>query len=345
MSSYKKIPLKPFPNGWYAIAHSRDVRSKEIITRRFAGKDVLLFRTESGALAVTEPYCPHMGGHLGYGGKVKGESIQCPFHHFCFDAKGTCTATGYGTKPSSRLKLPVYYSDEKNGLILVWYDEKGLPPSWHIPQENWEGWSETLFAEYDFKSHPQETTENSVDIGHFSIVHGYQGVEVLQEMNADEHYLYAKYAMQRVADFIGKKKLIRTEFNVHAYGLGYSFVNTEIAEFNMRTRHFVLPTPTDKGKLKLRIGVSIEKLKEPGKITLLLKLLPRNLATKLVLKGTYKGYCHDVSMDFRIWENKIYIDPPILAKGDGPVAQYRMWAQQFYYSDSLQPNYIPQEIY
>ncbi len=70
-----------------------------------------------------------------------------------------------------------------------------------------------------------------------------------------------------------------------------------------------------------------------------IKLIPNELATNLVLKGAYKGYVHDVSLDFKIWENKIYIDPPILAKGDGPVTQYRMWAQQFYYNDSIQPNY------
>ncbi|HRB92706.1 MAG TPA: hypothetical protein PLT17_04820 [Chitinophagales bacterium] len=163
-------------------------------------------------------------------------------------------------------------------------------------------------------------------------------------MESHEHYLYAKYAMHRVADFVGKKRVIRTEFNVNVHGLGYSFVSTQIPDLGMETRHFVLPTPTDIGKLRLTIGVSIKKMKNFSKISPLLNLLPNKLALKLILDGAYKGYCHDVSMDFDIWKNKIYIDPPILAKGDGPVAQYRMWAQQFYYDDSIQPNYVPQEI-
>lgn len=213
-----------------------------------------------------------------------------------------------------------------------------------MPQENWDGWTKVLFAEFDFNSHPQETSENSVDVGHFSIVHGYTGVETLHEMETHDHYLYAKYAMNRMADFVGKKKNIRTEFNVHVHGLGYSFVNANINDLGIETRHFVLPTPIDNGKLKLRIGVSIKELKDRGKISPFLKLIPNKLATNLVLKGTYKGYVHDVSMDFKIWENKIYIDPPILAKGDGPVTQYRMWAQQFYYDDSSQPNYVPHEV-
>lgn len=344
MASYKRIPLKPFPNGWYVVAHSHEIKNGQIITKRFAGKDILLFRTESGKLAITEPYCPHMGGHLGYGGIIEGEHIKCPFHHFCFDTKGDCTATGYDTKPSSKLKLPTYISDEKNNLILVWFDEKNNVPTWFVPQEDWTDWSEVLFAEYNFKSHPQETTENSVDFGHFSIVHGYTNVETLHDMETHEHYLYAKYAMDRLFTFLGKEKTIRTEFNVNVHGLGYSFVQTKILSLGMESRHFVLPTPTDTGKLKLRIGASIKKVKDFKKITPLLNFIPNKLANKLILNGVYKGYCDDVSMDFKIWENKIYIDPPILAKGDGPVTQYRMWAQQFYYDDSMQPNYIPQEV-
>jgi hypothetical protein len=123
-----------------------------------------------------------------------------------------------------------------------------------------DGLDRSLFAEFDFNSHPQETSENSVDVGSFSIVHGYTGVETLHEMESHDHYLYAKYAMHRMADFVGKKKNIRTEFNVNVHGLGYSFVSAQIPDLGMETRHFVLPTPTDNGKLKITIGVSIKRI-------------------------------------------------------------------------------------
>lgn len=342
MASYKKIPLKPFPNGWYVVAHSHEVKNGEMLNVKIFGRDVIVFRTESGKLAITQPYCPHLGGHFAYGGKVEGETIKCPFHHFCFDTNGDCTQTGYNTKPSSKLKLPTYYADEKNGLILIWFDEKNNAPTWFVPQEDWSEWSKVKFATYDLNSHPQETSENSVDIGHFAIVHGYEGVETLHEMEAKEHYLYAKYAMKGVADFVGKKRTIRTEFNVHVHGLGYSFVNTNIEDLGMQTRHFVLSSPTEAGKIKLRIGISIKKMNDFSKISSLLNILPQKLAMKFILDGAYKGYCHDVGQDFKIWQNKIYIDPPILAKGDGPIAQYRMYAHQFYYEDSTQPDLITQ---
>ncbi|MEZ5022899.1 MAG: hypothetical protein R2728_06485 [Chitinophagales bacterium] len=35
---------------------------------------------------------------------------------------------------------------------------------------------------------------------------------------------------------------------------------------------------------------------------------------------------HDVYQDFKVWQNKIYLTPPALSKGDGPIMQYRAWA-------------------
>ncbi len=345
MASYKRLPLKPFPNGWYVLAESKELAPKQILTRRFVGKDVVIFRTESGAVAISEAYCPHMGGHLGHGGVVEGENIKCPFHHFCFDNTGTCTATGYGTKPSSKLRLPMLHSLERNGFILAWYDEKNNAPDFDIPFVDPNGYTEVATTDFLLTSHPQETTENSVDIGHFSIVHGYSGVDTLREMDTRGRYLNAKYVMHRQADFLGKKEVFRTEFEVHVHGLGYSFVETYVPTYDMYTRQYVLSTPTDHGKVNLKIGMSIKHLDDPGKILFLLKLFPKKMITNLILKTAFKGYCQDVGQDFKIWENKIYIDPPLLAKGDGPVAQYRMWASQFYYEDSTQPNLYPANYY
>ncbi|PUZ27662.1 Rieske [2Fe-2S] domain-containing protein [Chitinophaga costaii] len=339
--AYKRIPLKPFPNGWYTVAFSHELKNGEILTRRFAGKDIVLFRTVSGALAIIEPYCPHLGGHFGTGGVVEGETIKCPFHYFCFDAKGACTSTGYGTAPSKKLQVPVWHSAEKNGFIMLWFDEKNNPPAWEIPDEDWTGWSEPVLAEYEFDSHPQETTENSVDFGHFSIVHGYTGVETLESMNTDGPYMYARYAMDRTADFVGKKRKVRSQFKANIHGLGYSLVEAEVPELGLEFRFTVMAIPTEIGKLIMRTSSRMKLMKDFSKITPLMNVLPKKLANHLILKNAAEGFAHDVKQDFVIWKKKIYIDPPILAKGDGPVAKYRLWTQQFYYADSVQPDYVP----
>ena len=43
--------------------------------------DVLrpLLAGETGEVAITDAYCPHMGSHLAHGGTIQGEVIRCPF--------------------------------------------------------------------------------------------------------------------------------------------------------------------------------------------------------------------------------------------------------------------------
>ena len=330
---YQKIPLKPYPNGWFVLANSNEIANGQILAKRFVGKELIIFRTMSGRISISDAYCPHMGGHFGYGGSVEGETIKCPFHHFCFDTSGECTSTGYGTKPSSKLKLPVWHSRERNGFILVYYDEHGNAPEWEVPEIDQSGWNETITTDYELGSHPQETTENSVDIGHFSVVHGYSNVKQLKELTLDHHYLNTQYAMTRKGGLLSSKGTLTTEFEVHVYGLGYSFVEVNIPEFNIQTRQFILPTPLGGGKINLKIGMSVKRVDNPGTLHPLLSIVPKPLFNKIISRQAFKGYAHDVSQDFNIWQNKIYIDPPVLAKGDGPVAQYRIWSKQFYYPD------------
>jgi hypothetical protein len=110
-------------------------------------------------------------------------------------------------------------------------------------------------------------------------------------------------------------------------------VEVNIPQFNMQTRQFVLPTPLGNGKINLKIGMSVKKVDNPSALHPLLNVVPRPLLNKIISQQAFKGYANDVSQDFNIWQNKIYIDPPVLAKGDGPVAQYRIWSKQFYYPD------------
>jgi phenylpropionate dioxygenase-like ring-hydroxylating dioxygenase large terminal subunit len=47
------------------------------------------FRTRSGRVAVLGASCSHQGADLGRG-RVVGETIQCPYHHWRYDTEGLC---------------------------------------------------------------------------------------------------------------------------------------------------------------------------------------------------------------------------------------------------------------
>lgn len=334
--------LHPYPNGWYVIERSDSLQKGQILNKKFVGKEIVLFRLENGQACASSAYCPHLGAHLGFGGSIEGDQIRCPFHDFEFNAQGICTKTGYSTKPPPKARLKMFPLREQNGLLLIWHDEQGQEPSWEVPAVSFEGWSPLLTVDWTLRSHPQETTENSVDIGHFASVHGYKQVEVIKDAETDGAKLYATYAMHRKAGFLGKKnEFIRVEFYAEAYGLGYSIVEAYIPKFEIKTRHFVFPTPIEGNTINLKIGIMVKNLQNPGKINPILSLLPQKWIRDLILHSAFRGYKHDVSQDFKIWENKIYITPPALAKGDGPVWLYRKWAQQFYYSEVTEKQMNP----
>jgi len=65
-----RYPFSPYPDGWYCLAFSDELAPGQIRSETFVGEEVVVFRTESGEVAVTDAYCSHIGSHVGYGGDM-----------------------------------------------------------------------------------------------------------------------------------------------------------------------------------------------------------------------------------------------------------------------------------
>ena len=59
-------------------------------------------------------------------------------------------------------------------------------------------------------------------------------------------------------------------------------------------------------------------------------LFPKKLVAYILRNAIFPAFKKDVMGDVLIWQNKKYIHPPAMVAGDGPLMQYRIWAQQFY---------------
>ncbi|MCB9283384.1 MAG: Rieske (2Fe-2S) protein [Lewinellaceae bacterium] len=320
-SFHSASELPPFPNGWYVFALSGELAPAKLIARRFMGQEVTLFRTECGKVAAVDSYCPHLGAHFGYGGKVKGEVLQCPFHGFEFNATGQCTATGYGTTVPPKAQLKSWPIREQNGFILIYHHEEGCEPEWEVPTIDTTDWTPLICRTYTLNDHPQETTENSVDFGHFTFVHGYRKPKTIQEFEVDGPFLSTGYEVKRTFEVLGIRLGEYTlTFKPRVYGLGFSMVKVRVPLFRVEGRFWVLPTPTDERKLTLRLAMRLKKW--PTWLG--------GLTSRLMAFYILKNYAADAEMDFPIWENKRYLKMPALAEGDGPIWKYRRWARQFY---------------
>ena len=91
----RDFPFPAYPNGWFAVLYSDELERGQVENLRYFGKEFVLFRDDEGAAHILDAHCPHLGAHLGHGGKVKGSEIECPFHAWRFGTDGRCTAVPY----------------------------------------------------------------------------------------------------------------------------------------------------------------------------------------------------------------------------------------------------------
>ncbi len=322
-----------FPSGWFALARGADLLPGQVQPAKLAGLDLVLFRDEAGAPHLLDAFCPHLGAHLGHGGVVREGTLVCPFHGFRFAPDGTCVATGYGSKPPRDASLACHPVAETGGWIFAWFDPEGGAPSWHPPQLPMEGYTPVQGSVTELRTHPQETTENSVDLGHFPFVHGYRDMQIHALVTEGPH-LHTRYSFVRPSGFPGLGRDLHVDISVHVWGLGFSFVDVVLPAIGLHTRQYVLPTPIAPRLTALRLGMALRKGPEAD---WRLKLLPQWFFDGWVARKAHSSYVEDVMQDRDVWEHKTHVARPLLVDGDGPIGRYRAWCRQFYAAPTPAP--------
>ena len=119
-----------------------------------------------------------------------------------------------------------------------------------------------------------------------------------------------------------EKKKIAVKIDIHAIGLGMSQVDIYLPRYGLHAKQIVFPTPIDGDYVEVRTLTSVKMLEKWG-------ILKKPIANFLSFL-TSKGFLKDFLPDIQIWENKVYIENPVYFSNDGPIADYRRWASQFY---------------
>lgn len=311
-------PRRPYPDGWFAVAFADELPPGRVQRRRFMGEDLVIYRTRGGVVRVVEPHCPHLGAHLGYGGRVEGEEIVCPFHHFAFGIDGACVRTGYGTRPPvARLvqrKVRVV-----NGAILVWHHAAGAPPTWEVADQSLDGFPTSFRQVSALVDHPQDIVENAVDIGHIGPVHGYRNVRLRRPFTPQGPAFAIAATVERAMPLGGS---VEIDFAIVVHGFGHLWVDANIPQLRTAAKFQLMATPIDPCRVEIRYGVALRVECGPANA--------RTLGSHLLTIALGPLFRRDTERDFPIWEHKTYVDRPLLAKGDGPIPAFRDWARQFY---------------
>jgi nitrite reductase/ring-hydroxylating ferredoxin subunit len=127
------MSTSPYARGWYLVAWSAELVPGQVKPVQAFGKAFVLYRAEDGTPVLLDGHCPHLGAHLGHGGRVQGDSIVCPFHAWRFGAHGRCVEVPYATRIPPRAAVGAYRVAEHSGMILTFHAPDGVAPDYEVP--------------------------------------------------------------------------------------------------------------------------------------------------------------------------------------------------------------------
>lgn len=329
---YKELPA--FPEGWYLVTTRKTLLREKLIEKIWMGEEIVAWIDDDGRICVTDAYCTHLGSHMGptVGGMVRKGCLVCPFHGFEFDASGECVHTPNTPAPKT-VRLKIYETREIFGMVFAWWGAAGRPPQWDLPDEPTGAgeWTELEFTTMRFRGHPQETTENSVDIEHLGYVHGYNDVVTPGTLSIDGAYLRSAFNFLAVRKIAGLFKTVSDiSTMIHVHGLGYSYVEIHEKNINLDARLWVLATPIDGNYITLTLAAQTRKDRKPERFVAGMRFLPASLRYAMFNRIFLKEEKRYVMQDVNIWERKRYVAPPLLRQVDSPIGKYRIYCQQFY---------------
>jgi phenylpropionate dioxygenase-like ring-hydroxylating dioxygenase large terminal subunit len=292
----------PIPNGWYAACASTDLQAAQVVSFIAVARELVVFRGDDGAAHVLDAHCPHMGAHLG-GGSVDGSTLQCPYHRWRYDGDGTCIEIPYSTgRIPSRACVRSYPVAEQDGLVLFWFHAAGEEPKYRVPTiaeliaPDWTGPRE---HRGELVASLQDMAENNVDYTHFYFVHGRAALdESTSRFSTDGPF-------STVVETFDDGPV----FTRHTYGPGIAVVAIPDLATMVTTT-----TPIDRRHVRLLWHFHFP----PG----------MEAFADDIIEGVVGR--QGLAADEPIWRDKVFVERPLLVKGDGPITEFRRWYEQFY---------------
>jgi 3-ketosteroid 9alpha-monooxygenase subunit A len=304
--------LTKFARGWYHISWSTDLEPGGVMPLRFFGNNYVLYRGDDGKATLLDAHCPHLGAHLGYGGRVEGNDIVCPFHAWRFASSGRCNDVPYASRIPPRAAVRAYPVQEHSSMILAYFGPEGSEPDYEVPvieELDDPAWTPLERAHIEIATQPREVIENIGDFAHFLPVHNtliddfkviFDGPRATQRSVGRGRNLKGEpIPVESIATYHGPA----IQFTRLAWAYDMVLINAHV--------------PIEEDKLLLRFGVTLRAGED---VTLPPAVLEAHIA------AARNGYFEDVA----IWENKRWRDQPLFADGDGPIGEVRKWYTSFF---------------
>ncbi|XP_073966686.1 cholesterol 7-desaturase nvd-like [Choristoneura fumiferana] len=328
-----KLP-PPYPNGWFALAESRDLKIGGVVSVDALGHNFAVYRGEDGVARCVDAYCPHLGANMGVGGTVRGSCIECPFHKWTFNAEGTCVSIPDLDSPPKGISIKTWPTAEGDGAVWVWYDAEGRSPLWSVlspeEQEEMQGWGYRGRNEFVVSTHIMDIPENGADIAHLSPVHS---TSVFTSV-ANKH----PYLLNFVGHHSWEAEWTRREEHRARMTLTHYYKFGKLSIFRLNA----IADQNGPGHVRLRFQTRF------GPVLFSLSVTPIGVLRQKVVHRVFSPWYNAVmaasfipmesymfERDITMWNNKRYISSPIYVKTDKSIRAFRAWYSQFYSEKSV----------
>jgi 3-ketosteroid 9alpha-monooxygenase subunit A len=331
MKPMKGWPYTKFPTSWFMVGHSLDLAPGEVRPIEFFGEDLVLYRTQAGVASVVDAYCPHLGAHLGHGGCVVGESLQCPWHGWKWSLEGANIEIPFKEKPNAGARLRQWHVRERDHVILVWHDAEGRDPWWE-----WPGISEFSDPEHfyqptehpdgahcygELRVNPQLPIENAADPMHFAFVHGSDRPGVLDIFETKGEYMRSIFKIHfgggKESTWLTPEGELWGTIEAEQWGLGVGVARFGVA--GLTVAQSVAVTPIDHARSMAWSTIAATRdSNNPAKVS--------DVAALMMTEQVAQ-----VRRDFFIWENQSYVDKPLFVMPEERnFYELRQWFRQFH---------------
>ncbi|KAG0059358.1 hypothetical protein BGZ90_004498 [Linnemannia elongata] len=326
----------PFPNGWYKLARSGDVKPGQVISVNGLGRSFAVFRGETDEeVHVLDAMCPHLGANIAIGGVVEGDGVRCPFHGWKFDGStGQCIDIPYAKSIPNMAKTKRWTHREFAGVIAVWYDAEEREPMYEpVPFPLAEGtFNRVGYRRGTLPMHIQDFAENASDWMHFSLLHDKLSIPILDRFFYVKHRTECNYDPEtNPFNFVfNDYPTVHSIFSDKPIQAAEAMAQVEFTGpgglvyfrfFTPKGQVVIIKSFLPVGEKGLQLTMEDEAYAE--------KSVPL-FAARHVIREANKAFDDDIF----VWRHKTYKHKPLFVKEDTSVKQFRDYYRKFYSPNS-----------
>lgn len=199
-------------NRWYPLCFLEELNENNLLPKKILGKDLIVFKTESGNYGVIEDRCCHRNVNLSLG-VVKGEVVKCAYHGWEYNSAGVCThipSLPSEKKIPSACKIESYSIRLDYKMVWVWMGDQALKDSVPLPPMPEMDTMPRVFNYHFVEADLMQVAESLIDAYHINHVHRNSIQGIMGELHSEQ----VDFNLKKGADSITGTYLRKNEGSI-----------------------------------------------------------------------------------------------------------------------------------